>query len=421
MFRIRRIYDDILPINQEALRQIKEIMRTQFDDISEKEVESIGEKLRNPSKQQFRSILFEAESLRRKVLGFALLLHEPRLQFCFLDWIATTGARIGGGLGGALYEQVRMEASVLGARGLFFECLPDDFENCPQESLLKGNRSRLRFYERYGARPLIKTEYETPVNPGDTCMPHLVFDGLDRSERPSRDFTSKAVRALLKRKYAEYCPPGYVNRVVASIKDDPVQLRPFRYVKPEAVKTGIESRSAEQIALIINDQHGSKPPIHGMTLGYEVKEQDVERIRKLVEITGFFSAEEIEIAAELVSERLAKGMASGYFFIMAEHYGRLIGYACYGPISGTASAFDLYWIAVYPDYQGKGLGQKLLRESEHLIKQARGTRIYVDTSQRIQYASTRAFYESRGYRMESILPDFYSPGDGKVIYCKVLV
>ena len=202
MFRIRRIYDDVLPVNKEALRQVKEIMRAHFGGAPEKEIESIGEKLRNPFKQQFRSILFVAESLRGRTIGFAILLHEPRLEFCFLDWIAITGARLGGGLGGALYEQVRLEASTLGAKGLFFECLPDDFDNCPDENLLKENRSRLRFYERYDARPIIHTAYESPLKPGDSGMPHLIFDGLDRHGPPGRDFTRKAVRALLERKYA---------------------------------------------------------------------------------------------------------------------------------------------------------------------------------------------------------------------------
>jgi ribosomal protein S18 acetylase RimI-like enzyme len=73
---------------------------------------------------------------------------------------------------------------------------------------------------------------------------------------------------------------------------------------------------------------------------------------------------------------------------------------------------------VHPDFQGRGLGRKLLSETERRIKQDGGTRIYVDTSQRVQYASTRAFYENCGYRLESVLGDFYGPGDGKVIYCK---
>jgi GNAT superfamily N-acetyltransferase len=151
---------------------------------------------------------------------------------------------------------------------------------------------------------------------------------------------------------------------------------------------------------------------------YTVEDRDVARIAGLVQITGFFNPAEVEVAAELVQERLAKGAASGYDFIMAEHYGRLAGYTCYGPIPGTASSYDLYWIAVHPDYQGKGLGRRLLTETEGRIKRDGGTRVYVETSQRAQYASTRAFYESCGYRLESVLSDFYAPGDGRVTYCK---
>jgi len=106
---------------------------------------------------------------------------------------------------------------------------------------------------------------------------------------------------------------------------------------------------------------------------------------------------------------------------MAEHYGRLAGYACYGPIACTESGYDIYWIAVHPDYQGKGLGRRILKETERLIRESSGTRIYVETSQRVQYASTRAFYEDCGYRLEAVLADFYAAGDGKVVYCKSLI
>jgi hypothetical protein len=44
----------------------------------------------------------------------------------------------------------------------------------------------------------------------------------------------------------------------------------------------------------------------------------------------------------------------------------------------------------------------------------------VDTSQRLQYASTGAFYENAGYRLDAVLMEFYAPGDNKVIYCKSL-
>jgi acetoin utilization deacetylase AcuC-like enzyme/GNAT superfamily N-acetyltransferase len=750
MLRIRRIFDDVLPANRETLEQVKEILRDRFSEVSEEEIEQLGEKLRNPFKQRFRPILFVAKTLRSRVKGFAMLLHEPEIGFCFLDWIATAGGRTGGGLGGALYDRVRREAVDLGAGELFFECLPDDAESCPDESLLKENRARLRFYERYGARPIVNTGYELPVNPGDSCMPHLVYDALDAVKPLRRAFARKVVRAILERKYSGYCPAEYIEKVVASFREDPVALREFRYIKPQAVKTAVDDRSVEQIALIVNDRHQihhvhergyvespvrvrsilaeldksglfaqlkprsfpdknihavhdadfvsylqhasedvpegkslypyvfpvrnkTRPPkepsvlsgyycidtftpinrnaypaarrgvdcaltgareildgrrmayalvrppghhaerrvfggfcyfnnnaiaaqylcaygkvaildidyhhgngqqeifyrrpdvltvsihghpkfaypyftgfedergegegegfnlnlslpenldgekyrkklgkalnrieefgpqflvvalgldtakgdptgtwsllakdfeengrligtlglptlvvqeggyrtrtlgqnarnffsglvqghmkavgkrqepkvrLHGIVFRYELQPQDPERVCRLAQISGFFTTAEVEVAVELVNERLSRGVPSGYHFVMAEHYGRLAGYACYGPIACTASSYDLYWIAVHPDYQGKGLGRRILKETERLIRESSGSRIYVETSQRVQYASTRAFYEHCGYRLETVMADFYAPGDGKVVYCRSLI
>jgi len=746
MLKIRRIYDDVLTVNQDALRQVKTLLRSRIGEIRSEEIEEISRKLRNPFKQRFRPILFVAENMRRKVLGFAMLLHEPQIGFCYLDWIATQNTS--GGLGGTLYDHVRREAAILDVKGLFFECLPDSIETCPDEKLLKENRARLRFYERYGARPIINTAYETPVNPDDSCMPHLVYDGLGRNKSLERTFARKVVRAILERKYAHYCPPNYVQKVARSFRDDPVRLRALRYVKPEAIYATVEGRSPEQISLVVNDRHsihhihehgyvespvrirsilaeleksglfdpvkprafpdkhiyavhdtdfvhyirraceqapegkslypyifpirnkmrppkepsvlsgyycidtftpinrnaypaarrgvdcaltatreiiagrrlayalvrppghhaerrafggfcyfnncaiaaqyllsygkvaildidyhhgngqqdifyrrsdvltvsihghpnfaypyfsgfpedvgesegegfnlnlplpeavdggkyrkaltralqrieafapdflilalgldtakadptgswtltaedferngrmigelglpvvviqeggyrsrtlgvnarkfffglavsgltaaGSSPyareKLHGIKYRHQVQGQDAERIRRLVEITGYFSGDEIEVAVELVNEHLMKGASgSGYHFIFAERYGHLAGYTCYGPVPATTSSYDLYWIAVHPDFRRRGLGKMMLGETERIIRRSGGTRIYVDTSMRLQYASTRAFYEHCGYQLESVLEDFYAPGEAKAIYCK---
>lgn len=160
--------------------------------------------------------------------------------------------------------------------------------------------------------------------------------------------------------------------------------------------------------------------IQEIKLRHELIPSDAEAIRRLTESTGFFYPYEVDVAEELVLERLSKGDASGYNFVLAEQDGQVLGYTCYGPIACTASSFDFYWIAVNPEHQGKGLGQLLLNETERMIKKAKGQRIYVETSQRPLYDSTRAFYERCGYVAESILANFYGPGDGKVTYCKVI-
>ena len=153
---------------------------------------------------------------------------------------------------------------------------------------------------------------------------------------------------------------------------------------------------------------------------YELQPGDPERIRYLAQATGFFSDAEIQVAEELAQERLSRGGSSGYHFVMVDRDDRLIGYTCYGPIACTLSSYDIYWIAVQPELQREGLGRRLIEETERLIRESGGTRIYVETSQRPQYDPTRAFYKNAGYRLEAVIPDFYAPGDGKVIFCKVL-
>jgi ribosomal protein S18 acetylase RimI-like enzyme len=155
-----------------------------------------------------------------------------------------------------------------------------------------------------------------------------------------------------------------------------------------------------------------------VTLRRDVHAGDPAVVRDITESTGFFYAEEVGTAVELVEERLAKGEASGYSFVFTEEGGRTVGYACFGPIACTKSSFDLYWIAVHADGRGKGLGTILLDESERLIREAGGHRIYVETSSRPLYEPTRAFYLARGYREEARLAEFYGPGDAKVIYVK---
>ncbi len=160
----------------------------------------------------------------------------------------------------------------------------------------------------------------------------------------------------------------------------------------------------------MNEQH--------MTYRENVTPDDCEHVRQIVTSTGFFSEAEIDIAVELVEERLAKGTGSDYDFLFAEQQGNVIGYTCFGHIDGTEASYDLYWIAVHQDARGNGLGKTLLRKSEEMIAARGGQRVYIETSSREQYVPTRAFYLRCGYRQEALLEDFYGPGDGKVIYVK---
>jgi len=206
--------------------------------------------------QRFRMILYVAENSKGHVNGFAMVLLEPKLHFCYLDYLAVSGGTVGRGVGAALYEYVRDEAVAQGAMGLFFECLPEDADKCSDASVRKQNASRLKFYERYDARPIMGTAYETPVPGGSNDnVPHLVFDGLDREKTLKPKFLQDVVRVILERKYGSICPPEYVAKVVGSIQKNPVELRPFRYRKQPVERPLAQPHGPEPVALVVNDRH----------------------------------------------------------------------------------------------------------------------------------------------------------------------
>lgn len=251
MIRIRRIYDDVHAADREAVEQAQEILRTQFS-VSEATVRELRSRLRTPLRSDVRSILFVAEDGRGQVRGFALVHHVPDLEFCFLEFISAAQGRTGGGIGGALYQRVREEAEALNCIGVFMEVQPSDPEHVPDEKERRANARRLRFYERFGALPIIGTAYETPLEAGGEA-PHLLYDDLGHDRPLGRERARAIVRAILEQRYADVCPPGYIDRVVESFQDDPVRLA--SPARPEALERDLTRPPDHRIPLVINDRH----------------------------------------------------------------------------------------------------------------------------------------------------------------------
>jgi GNAT superfamily N-acetyltransferase len=147
-------------------------------------------------------------------------------------------------------------------------------------------------------------------------------------------------------------------------------------------------------------------------------ESDVARVREIVESTKFFYDHEVEIAAELVAERVAGGEATGYFFVFAELDGVTVAYSCYGPISMSRTSFDLYWIATHNDCRGMGIGRRVLEETCSHARAMGCSIIIAETSGLPHYEPTRNFYTGNGFDLEARLKDFYAMGDDKLFYTK---
>jgi acetoin utilization deacetylase AcuC-like enzyme/GNAT superfamily N-acetyltransferase len=286
VIRIRRIFDDILPRDVQVIKDVQDILRAQFPLLSEGTIKKLPEQLRNPLKYRFRSILFVAEGVSGQIKGFALLQHAPDLRFSYLDFISAAEHRTGGGIGSVLYERVREEALSLNNIGLFFECLPDDPSLCKDPEILKQNAARLRFYERYGARPVINTAYETSLNDRDDCPPYLVYDNLGKIRILFRNQTRKIVHAILERKYGDLCPTEYIDMVVGSFKDNPVKIREPKYIKKDISVDVKPIRSLEKlIVMTVSDKHEIH---HVHERGYVESPVRISSILKKLELSGLF-------------------------------------------------------------------------------------------------------------------------------------
>ena len=147
---------------------------------------------------------------------------------------------------------------------------------------------------------------------------------------------------------------------------------------------------------------------------------DKPELMRILQNTPEFKPFEVDVAEELIDSYLADGAKSGYNILTAMDDGQVAGYVCYGETPCTVGTWDIYWIAVSREKRGQGIGKMLDSAAETAIRQARGRLAFIETSSTPLYDATRRFYLARGYETIARIPDFYAPGDDKLILQKKL-
>ena len=149
--------------------------------------------------------------------------------------------------------------------------------------------------------------------------------------------------------------------------------------------------------------------------------QDRDVIFDIITKTDMFTQAEIDVAMELIDIFLTKKEQQDYLIYVAESKGKeVVGYVCYGPTPATEGTFDLYWIAVSPTMQGKGIGKELLSFTENYVLRQKGRLIIIETSSQSKYQPTQQFYIKNKYVIEARIKDFYRRGDDRLIFVKRL-
>jgi ribosomal protein S18 acetylase RimI-like enzyme len=152
----------------------------------------------------------------------------------------------------------------------------------------------------------------------------------------------------------------------------------------------------------------------------KLRPEDREQIQNIVSSIDIFSAEEKDVALELIDEAIAKSQQEYYNVFVYEEEGKVLGYHCTGKRALTDGVFDMYWIVVDPHTQNKGIGKKLLEHVENFAKERNGRWILAETSSRENYTPTRNFYLRNNYSILTEIRDFYSMNDNLVIFGKYI-
>lgn len=146
--------------------------------------------------------------------------------------------------------------------------------------------------------------------------------------------------------------------------------------------------------------------------------KDKSAIMRILKNTPEFTPAEVVLADEVIDEYLFNPSESGYFILVALIDAKVMGYVCYGPTPITEGTWDVYWIAVDHNTQGKGVGKVLMAAAEEKIRQAKGRLILVETSSKPGYEKTNLFYQRIGYIEACRIKEFYAVGDDKIVYEK---
>ena len=151
--------------------------------------------------------------------------------------------------------------------------------------------------------------------------------------------------------------------------------------------------------------------------------RDLERIKQIAVDADMFGTDEVGFFDHMLGGFLDGSLAEHRWLVVEDDQGQVVAAANYAPEPFADRMWNLYFIAVAPEEQGRGLGGTLI---EHVERDLRGRGddvarvLIVETSSTAQYARTRAFYRNHQYDEEARIRQFYGPTDDKVVFWKLL-
>lgn len=143
--------------------------------------------------------------------------------------------------------------------------------------------------------------------------------------------------------------------------------------------------------------------------------EDIPALKAVIEANDLFPPDMLD---DMISGYFNNEDGSEFWFTCEDSKPVAIAYCA--PERMTEGTWNLYLIAVHPDYQGQGLGTSMLHYIEQMLT-ARGERLLlVETSSLETFEGTQKFYRQCGYEEEARIREFYQVGEDKIVFRKSL-
>jgi ribosomal protein S18 acetylase RimI-like enzyme len=146
--------------------------------------------------------------------------------------------------------------------------------------------------------------------------------------------------------------------------------------------------------------------------------KEIESYVEMAVRTQVFWMQDMEILKEVLLD-FKNNPTTNYTVFTEKEDTKMLGFVIFGRSPMTKYSWDIYWLVVDKEVQGKGIGKKLLQRVEsHVLEKDAKAVFRVETSSKIEYGVARNFYLKQKFAECGRIPGFYSDGDDLVILYK---
>ena len=147
-----------------------------------------------------------------------------------------------------------------------------------------------------------------------------------------------------------------------------------------------------------------------------ITSEDIPDLKTVIEANDLFPSDMLD---GMIADYFNNESNNEFWFTYEDEKPMAITYCA--PEKMTEGTWNLYLIAVHPDWQGQGIGTSMMDYIEQTLSQQGERILLVETSGLASFQNTQKFYFKCGYEQEARIREFYQAGEDKIIFRKSLI